>query len=240
MPTTFISRADELAECIYEPEEPAYTYKSEEHVDSILKDLDLSGAEEEKKEIYPRIAFIIDDLGYEKNIAEKLIELEFPVTLSILPFLQYSKYLAEEAYHKDQEIMLHLPMEANNSSVNPGPGAIKSYMSEEEIKQAVRDCMASVPDISGVNNHMGSKITEDERIMKFVFEEISEFDSDLYFVDSKTSMNSIAHDLAWKMGIKSIERSVFLDNEGDMDYIKGQLLEAKELALKKGMVVAIG
>ena len=91
-----------------------------------------------------------------------------------------------------------------------------------------------------MNNHMGSKITEDERIMKFIFEEFKKTDLDLYFVDSKTSQNSIAYDLALEMGINSMERTVFLDNEGDMDYIKGQLLEAKELAFKKGKVIAIG
>jgi len=228
-----------MIEYDYKPTITSYIYESEEYVDSIVKDLALSEIEKEAITL-PRIAFIIDDLGYERSIAEKIIELDFPITLSILPFLQYSKYLAEEGYKKNQEIMLHLPMEAKNPSANPGPGAIKSYMSEEEIKQAVRDCIGSVPGISGINNHMGSKITEDERIMKFIFEEMKEFDLDLYFVDSKTSPNSVAYVMAREMGINAIERTIFLDNEDGMDYIKGQLLTAKELALKKGKVVVIG
>ncbi|MEA2020892.1 MAG: divergent polysaccharide deacetylase family protein [Candidatus Caldatribacteriota bacterium] len=239
----FVSASDEeepeVIEYTSEPEETIDIYESEKKVDFIIKDIASSEAEEETN-YSPRIAFIIDDFGYEKGVAEKMMDLDFPVTLSILPFLQYSKEIAEEGYKKNQEIMLHLPMEAKNSSANPGPGAIRSYMSEEDIRKTVRDCIDSVPCISGMNNHMGSKITEDERIMKFIFEELKKNDLGLYFVDSKTSLNSIAYDLALEMGINSIERTVFLDNEEDMDYIKGQLLEAKELAFKKGKVVAIG
>jgi len=240
----FVSASDEkkgseVIEYISEPEETTDIYESEKQIDFIIEDIASSEAEEEITTL-PRIAFIIDDFGYEKGVAEKMMDLDFPLTLSILPFLQYSKEIAEEGCEKNQEIMLHLPMEANNSSVNPGPGAIRSYMSEENIRQTVRDCIDSVPCISGMNNHMGSKITEDERIMKFIFEEFKKTDLNLYFVDSKTSQNSIAYDLALEMGINSMERTVFLDNEDDMDYIKGQLLEAKELAFKKGKVIAIG
>ena len=224
---------------IYEPEESHTTYQSEKHLESIVKDLTVFDAVEDINP-FPQIAFIIDDLGYEKDIAEKLMALNFPITLSILPFLQYSEYIAEQGNIQNMEIMLHLPMEAKNSSANPGPGAIKSCMSENEIKQRVKDSIDSVPYISGMNNHMGSKITEDKRIMSYVFEEIKRIDSNLFFIDSKTSKNSIAYDLAREIGLGALERTVFLDNEDDMDYIKEQLLKAKELSLKKGQVIVIG
>ena len=218
---------------VREPEDAIFD--SEQYTDLIVNDLT---SLEEEINFSPKAAFIIDDLGYETEVAKKIVELEFPIALSILPFLQYSEFIAEEAKKNNQEIMLHLPMEPSNSSANPGPGAIKSYMSEEEIRQAVRDCILNFPYIIGTNNHMGSKITEDREIMEIILEEIREYN--LFFIDSITTKDSIAYEVAQEMEIKSAVRSVFLDNENDMEYIKGQMLEVQETALREGEVIAIG
>ena len=218
---------------VKEPEET--TYDSEQYTDLIVNDL---ASSEEEINFSPKVAFIIDDLGYETEVSKKIMELEFPIALSILPFLQYSEFIAEEGRKNNREIMLHLPMEPSNSSANPGPGAIKSYMSEEEIRQAVRNCILNFPYIIGVNNHMGSKITEDREIIKIVLEEIKGYS--LFFIDSITTEDSIAYEVAQEMEIKSAVRSVFLDNENDMEYIKRQMLEVQETALREGEVIAIG
>ena len=230
---TNLTTTNEVELKVKEPEET--TYDSEQYTDLIVKDLT---SLEEEINSPPKVAFIIDDLGYETEVAKKIMELEFPIALSILPFLQYSEFIAEEGKKNNQEIMLHLPMEPSNSSANPGPGAIKSYMSEEETRQAVRECILNFPHIIGVNNHMGSKITEDRKIMEIILEEIREYN--LFFIDSMTSNNSIAHVVAQEMVIKTAVRSVFLDNENDMDYIKGQMLEVQETALREGEAIAIG
>lgn len=211
------------------------TYDSEQYADLIVNNL---ASSEEEISFPPKVAFIIDDLGYETEVAKKMMELEFPIALSILPFLQYSEFIAEEGKKKNQEIMLHIPMEPNNSDADPGPGAIKSYMSEEEIRQAVRGSIFNFPYVVGVNNHMGSKITEDRKIMKIILEEIKRYD--LFFIDSVTTRNSIAYEVAQEMEIKSAVRSVFLDNENGIEYIKGQMLEIQETALREGEVIAIG
>ena len=218
---------------VKEPEET--TYDSEQYTDLIVNDL---ASLEEEISFSPKVAFIIDDLGYETEVAKKMMELEFPIALSILPFLQYSEFIAEEGRKNNREIMLHLPMEPNNSDADPGPGVIKSYMSEEEIRQAVRDCILNFPHVIGVNNHMGSKITEDREIMEIILEEIREYN--LFFIDSITTKDSIAYEVAQEMKIKSAVRSVFLDNENDMKYIKRQMLEVQETALREGEVIAIG
>jgi len=215
------------------PEETIYN--SEQYVGSIVNDLISS---ENEVHFSPKVAFIIDDLGYEIEVAKKMLELEFPLTLSILPFLKYSEYMAEEGKKNNQEIMLHLPMEPNDSSIDPGPGAIKSYMSEEEIRQAVRGSIFDFPYVIGMNNHMGSKITEDREIMKIILEEIKRYN--LFFIDSMTSKNSIAYQVAQEMGVKTAVRAVFLDNENDMEYIKGQMLEVQKIALRDGEAIAIG
>jgi hypothetical protein len=218
---------------VKEPEET--TYDSEQYTDLIVNDL---ASLEEEISFSPKVAFIIDDLGYETEVAKKMMELEFPIALSILPFLQYSEFIAEEGRKNNREIMLHLPMEPNNSDADPGPGVIKSYMSEEEIRQAVRDCILNFSHVIGVNNHMGSKITEDREIMEIILEEIREYN--LFFIDSITTKDSIAYEVAQEMKIKSAVRSVFLDNENDMKYIKRQMLEVQETALREGEVIAIG
>lgn len=211
------------------------TNNSEQYTDLIVNDLASSG---EEINFSPKVALIIDDLGYETAVAKKIMELEFPIAISILPFLQYSEFIAEEAKKNNQEIMLHLPMEPNNSDSDPGPGAIKSYMSEEEIRQAVRECILDFPHVIGVNNHMGSKITKNREIMEIVLEEIK--GHNLFFIDSITTNDSIAYEAAREMEIKTAVRSVFLDNENDMEYIKERMLEVQETALREGEAIAIG
>lgn len=219
----------------YEENSIFYNYESEQYVESIIEDLSLS---EETLKSKPRLALIIDDLGYEREIAQKIIEFDFPVALSILPFLEYSKEVAEEGKKNNQEIMLHLPMEANDSNSNPGTGAIKIGMLEEEIRQAVRGAIFNFPYVIGVNNHMGSRVTEEREIMEIVLQEIKRYN--LFFVDSVTTQGSVAYKVAQEMGVKTAARSVFLDNENDLDYIKGQLWEARRIALENGEAIAIG
>ena len=232
---TTSTTTDEIEPEVDTSGETIYIYDSEQYVDSIVDDL---ASFEDGINFIPKVAFIIDDLGYETEIAKKMIELDFPLTLSILPFLKYSEYIAEEGKKNNQEIMLHLPMEPNDSSIDPGPGAIKSYMSEEEIRQAVRGSIFDFPYVIGMNNHMGSKITEDREIMKIILEEIKRYN--LFFIDSMTSKNSIAYQVAQEMGVKTAVRAVFLDNENDMEYIKGQMLEVQKIALRDGEAIAIG
>jgi hypothetical protein len=139
---------------------------------------------------------------------------------------------------KGMTVLLHLPMEPHNSSVNPGKGAIFSTMSEEDIRNKVSSNLLSFPDIDGVNNHMGSKITENEEIMRIVLTEIKK--RGIFFVDSMTSPNSIGYRLSKEMGIKTAYRSVFLDNEKDIDYIRNQVNLLKEYAIRNGSAIAIG
>jgi len=232
---TFLLTKEEIISEGEESAEEVFRDNGEPDGEAVKED---SISSDEEKDFVPKIAFIIDDLGYERQIAQEIIELDFPVALSILPYLTYSEYLAEEGKKNSQEIILHLPLEAHNSDADPGPGAIKSYMSEEEIREAVRKALSAVPYILGVNNHMGSKITENRAMMEIILEEIGRYN--LFFIDSLTSENSIAYKIAQEMGIKTAARSVFLDNENDLDYIKGQMEEAQRIAFKKGEAIVIG
>jgi uncharacterized protein len=196
--------------------------------------------ENRKKELTdkPKIAIIIDDLGYQTEIVERILNLNFPVAVSVLPFLSHSQLVAQMGKEKGMTVLLHLPMEPHNSGVNPGQGAIFSTMSEEDIRNKVSSNLLNLPNIDGINNHMGSKVTENEEIMRVVLTEIKK--RGMFFVDSMTSPNSVGYKLSKEMGIKTAYRSVFLDNEKDLDYIRNQVKLLKEYAIRNGSAIAIG
>lgn len=189
-----------------------------------------------------RIAIIIDDFGQNFGEREKsLLKLGYPLTFSVLPNLPYSEKIAKEAHSKGWEIMLHLPMEPQGypgPGKNPGKSAIFTDMNDLEIARTVEEAIKSIPYLSGVNNHMGSKATEDEKVMAVVLDEIE--NNNLFFVDSATSPNSVGYYLAVKKGLRVGKRKIFLDNEDDKEYIKKQLrLLAKE-AERDGYAIAVG
>jgi len=191
-----------------------------------------------KKITQPRIAIIIDDLGYGSRGTEEMINFPRPLTLSILPLVTYSKDIALRAKEKGKEIMLHLPMEPHSLQSKPGPGVVKVAMTHKEIIEQMREDFASVPFASGVNNHMGSKATEDERTMRAVLSEIKA--RNLYFIDSRTSIKSVAFTVAREMRIPSARNRINLDNQDDIEYIKGRIRLLIDAALKDGEAIGIG
>ena len=191
-----------------------------------------------KDERRAKIAIIIDDIGYQIEIAEQIMSLNYPVAISVLPFLPHSQFVAQMAKEKGLTVLLHLPMEPHNANTDPGKGAIFTTMNEHEIKAKILANLKDIPNVDGVNNHMGSKATEDEFIMRTVLHELKE--RNLFFIDSMTSPHSIGYQLSKEMGLKTAQRTVFLDNEQNIDYIRNQVVVLKNTALKYGSAIAIG
>lgn len=223
---------------LVEKEKTIFLYDFIDQKDKELQLFNRFVEERKKEEGKAKVAIIIDDMGYQKEMADRIMNLNFPVTVSVLPFLPYSRYVAQLAKEKGMTVLLHLPMEPHNSNVDPGKGAIFSTMSEQEIRAKFLANWQDVPYVSGVSNHMGSKITENRDIMKIILSEIKE--KNLYFIDSMTSPDSVGYQLSREMGIKTAQRTVFLDNEQDIDYIGNQIDVLKEFALKYGSAIAIG
>ncbi|MFH1784631.1 MAG: divergent polysaccharide deacetylase family protein [bacterium] len=192
------------------------------------------------KKIAPhRVAIILDDVGYAKSYMEAFFKLNIPLTMSVLPQQQFSVELAQETIDRGLEVMLHLPMEPYRyPEVNPGDKALLTDMSARKIRNLVRENIDSIPGLSGVNNHMGSKFTEDKKKMEQALAVVKQ--KRLFYIDSVTSSNSVAFDVARNMGIKTVARDVFIDNEDDLEYIKGQLRELIRLALLNSKAVGIG
>lgn len=184
-----------------------------------------------------RIAVVVDDLGRSLRDLEMLNGLGIPLTYSVLPFEVRTGSVAAEIRRQGWELMCHLPMEAQ-SGANPGPGALTSAMSPDELGDATRAALAAVPGAVGVNNHMGSSLSADELAMRPVLDVIREYG--LFFVDSRTSASSVGYRVALDLGIAAAERQVFLDAELTPESIEEQFDRLLWLAQDRGEAVAIG
>lgn len=188
---------------------------------------------------YPRVAIVIDDMGQDMARLRDLVALNAPITVAVLPNLIHSKQTATEAHKRGLEVLLHLPMEPKETgSNNPGKGALLVGMGPDEIKRKMEEDLKTVPFATGINNHMGSRFTEDEGRMRTVLGVVKK--KKMYFLDSRTSSHSVAGRLATKLGVRNADRNVFLDNTVEKDYIKGQISELVAIAKKHGSAIAIG
>ena len=189
----------------------------------------------------PRVAIIIDDIGYDVDAAESLMDMGVPITLSILPHRPHSTELALRAKKRKYEVMLHQPMEPMAyPSVKPGAGAIYSSLSRQEVANITEENIKAIPYAKGVNNHMGSRAMTNDATVQSMLEVIRQ--NGLYFVDSRTIGNTVGYDLATSMDIPAAERSVFIDksDKADYQYSLGKLRETINRALEQGSCVAIG
>ncbi|HOP18054.1 MAG TPA: divergent polysaccharide deacetylase family protein [Gammaproteobacteria bacterium] len=185
-----------------------------------------------------RIAIIIDDLGNNQLLGRQAVELPGPVTYSVLPQRPYSGDIAERAHLGGKEVMLHLPMQASDGR-DLGPGGLHTDMSREEFARGVQQNLAAVPHVSGVNNHMGSLLTRDVQAMRWLMEDLR-CSGDLYFVDSRTDVGTVARQSAREAGLANAQRDVFLDNEQDADYVREQLQRLIDKARRRGSAIGIG
>ena len=184
----------------------------------------------------PKIAIIIDDLGFVRQPTEDFWELKIPLTFSILPWGKYSQLHAVQALENNQQVMLHLPLEPIDASINPGPGAILGTYSSEEALEQLHLNFETIPGIIGVNNHMGSKGTQDPELMRLILKEVK--NRGLFFIDSMTINSSIANKIAEKLRVPVANRDVFLDGEG-VEGIRLQINRLIEIALIQGSAIGI-
>jgi uncharacterized protein len=185
----------------------------------------------------PQAAIILDDFGYDFSGMERLRGMYLPVTVSILPNLGASRKTADLARAAGYEVMLHLPM-APRESARLEKNTLSPGMSSDQIRQQIEKDLDSIGLVSGVNNHMGSLATADPKLMEMVVSDLK--GRGLFFVDSVTGPKSVAFRTAREMGMDAAQRDVFLDNESDPEYIKGQIRELIQKALKNGRAIGIG
>ena len=187
----------------------------------------------------PRIAIVIDDLGGENQISKELLHWDSPVTFSILPFTPYSKTLAQEAHKMGKEVILHLPMEPHGyPKIKPGEGVLLYEMGEEKLLRQLSKDIEAVPYIKGVSNHMGSRLMEDPEKMKVILAELKK--RGLFFLDSRTTPQTVGLQTAKPLGLKAMERTVFIDHSQEEKDIKQKLDRLIQLSFSTGTAIGIG
>ena len=186
-----------------------------------------------------RVAIILDDAGGNIPDYSAICAIKEPLTISVLPDMPGSEKVAKSMSDAGFEVMLHLPMESFNGNYRRvGGGMINISDSDSDIKRTVKEDLSSVKWVAGVNNHMGSKATSDERVMKDVLGALK--GTGLYFIDSRTSEKSLAFRTARDLHIRTAENNAFLDGETEPAYVADSMKRLVSIARKKGSAIGIG
>jgi polysaccharide deacetylase 2 family uncharacterized protein YibQ len=184
-----------------------------------------------------RLYLILDDAGQNLTELAPFELLRGPFTLAVLPHLPFSVEAAQWALERGHEVILHQPMEAF-SGADPGPGAISHDDDPDVIRRTLQANLLSIPGITGVNNHMGSRVTATPEAMRSVLSVIRE--EELYFLDSRTTPESVVPQVAAELGMAVLVRQVFLDDDRTPAAIQAELDRALEIARAEGSVIMIG
>ncbi|MBW5445141.1 divergent polysaccharide deacetylase family protein [Cohnella sp. CFH 77786] len=185
------------------------------------------------------IAVVIDDFGNGMKGTEEMLKLPVKVTVAVMPFLPTTRKDAETAHAMGHDVLIHLPMEPLRGKASwLGPGAILTRLSDEEIRRRVEAAIADVPYAVGMNNHMGSKATSDERVMRIVLQVCKE--KGLFFLDSRTSWRTVIPKVARELGVPLLQNDVFLDDVYTRRHVSRQLSVLRKELKKRNTCVVIG
>ena len=186
-----------------------------------------------------KVAIVIDDFGNNMKGTKEILSLPATLTVAVMPFLTTTKEDAELAHKIGHEVILHLPMEPRKGKKSwLGPGAITTDLSDEEIFKRVNAAIDDVPHIVGINNHMGSKATSDERVMRIVLGVCKE--RGLFYLDSKTSGKSVVAEIATELGVPYLENELFFDEVYTTKHIIKQTNQLIRKMDEQDSIIAIG
>jgi polysaccharide deacetylase 2 family uncharacterized protein YibQ len=186
----------------------------------------------------PRIAIVIDDMGFDRANSARALRLPPQVTVAYLPFAPDVATQVRRARLKGHPVMLHLPMEAPDHGGKPGANVLSVTSGPEKLRRQLREILGRFGGYTGVNNHMGSKFTRDRARMNIVISELKK--RGLFFLDSRTSGSSVGAAVAADAGIAHATRDVFLDHEPDPKKIRARIAETERIARQTGQAIAIG
>jgi len=187
----------------------------------------------------PRIALIIDDLGYMPGNDNRVVALDGPVACAILPHTPFAARVAERAHAAGKEVLLHLPLQPVTQFEATSAGTIQVDTTKSQLLRILAIDLAAIPYVVGVNNHQGSLLTQHPGHMTWLMDELRSR-GDLFFVDSFTSEASVALRIAREQGVPSIRRDVFLDSTPTSQAIDVEFRRLKRRARSHGVAVGIG
>ena len=186
----------------------------------------------------PMIAVVIDDMGLDRGRAAKTVALPGPLTLAYLAYANDLAGQTKSARAAGHELLVHVPMEPGSATTDPGPNALLTTLSAEELARRIEWNLSQFSGFVGINNHMGSKATSDRGAMTAVMAALSR--RELLFLDSRTSGETVAHDVAQEAGIPALMRDVFIDHDPSPIAVRAALLQVEQVARRQGHAIAIG
>lgn len=187
----------------------------------------------------PKLAIVIDDIGYANRTLKSFIELNLPLTYAILPNATYYKHSMEILRKRHIGYLLHMPMQPHDyPAINPGKDALLLNMKNSEIRNLTEIAIKKVAGAIGVNNHMGSAFVQNKNKMGAFLSVLEKHK--LFFLDSETTNKTVGWKIAKYDGMKFARRNIFLDDVDNVEYIKKQIFKAVKFAKRHGQAIAIG
>ncbi len=187
----------------------------------------------------PVIAIIIDDLGHRLSVAHRVISLPGPVACAVLPHTPHARVIAQDAARAGKEVLLHLPLQPATQTRRSNVGELVLDATRKEFGETLAANLASIPNLAGVNTHMGSLLTRHPGHMQWLMQDLVRY-KDMFFVDSYTTAASVALRVARENGIPSTRRDVFIDSEVSAEGVRREFRRLKKLAAERGSAVGIG
>ena len=185
------------------------------------------------------IVLVIDDFGYRNDsVSDGFLDLNIPITCAIIPGHLQSRKFAQKAFAAGKEVIIHMPMESSLNTPGEDEYKIKSGMTSEEVEWRIREVLKEMPEAIGMNNHQGSKATTNGKVMSVLGSVLKA--NNKFFIDSRTTSKTVAEEIMRSIGVPTIRRHVFLDNDDSKDKISKRIDEVARLAQKQGIAVAIG
>ncbi|NVK18103.1 MAG: divergent polysaccharide deacetylase family protein [Methylocystaceae bacterium] len=186
----------------------------------------------------PMIALVIDDLGLDLKRTKKTIELQGPMTMAFIPYAKKLAQQTADAKANGHELLVHLPMEPLSNKVDPGPNHLNTHLATEDLLDRIHWNLERFDGYVGVNNHMGSRATANNKVMTALMKELR--NREMLFLDSRTNPKSIGAKIAGLEGVPFAERNVFLDNVNEKGAVLKQLSLLEKVSRRSGMAVGIG
>jgi hypothetical protein len=185
------------------------------------------------------IGIVIDDFGYRNDdVSDGFLNLDVPLTYAVIPGHEYSKSFGEKAVRKGFEVIVHMPFENLANKGGEESFVLSTSMDSETIQKRVQAALDEIPSAIGMNNHQGSKASADQHVMSNVARVLKK--RNLFFVDSRTTAETVAESTMEVYKVPTTRRNIFLDNEDDEGKIHEQLIKLVEKSEEWGAAVGIG
>ena len=185
------------------------------------------------------IGLIIDDFGYRNDdVSRGFLDIPAKLTFAVIPGHEHSRSFSKNAVSAGYEVIVHMPMENLGKKFGEEEFVLMNYFQDNELVRRVKEALEHIPEANGLNTHQGSRATETPRLMRLLAGVLK--DENKFFIDSRTTMNTLAEETMRQFDVPTNRRNIFLDNELDEEKIYAQLIQLTDVAERKGIAIGIG